>query len=159
VANRGVIPTVRGLRIARVTATLPIDQRAAKCAQAADDLGVLAKFGRFTEAELYPLWAWMVRAAGDPARAAQLVAAHPASQPIVADLYLGELARRGRVQELVAAAIDRPDAGALQLAIWGRPFAALELAATAKRHTAELACARVLACYRAGRPDLGERIL
>ncbi|HEU4732845.1 MAG TPA: hypothetical protein VFT22_33350, partial [Kofleriaceae bacterium] len=49
--------------------------------------------------------------------------------------------------------------GALQLAIWGRPLAALELAEAARHHTAELVCARALACYRAGRPDLTERIL
>ncbi|HET9621734.1 MAG TPA: hypothetical protein VFP84_10225, partial [Kofleriaceae bacterium] len=49
--------------------------------------------------------------------------------------------------------------GALALAVWGRPLAALELAATARHHTPELACARALACYRAGRPDLTERIL
>jgi hypothetical protein len=49
--------------------------------------------------------------------------------------------------------------GALQLAIWGRPLAALELAATARHHTPELVCARALACYRAGRPDLTARVL
>jgi hypothetical protein len=51
------------------------------------------------------------------------------------------------------------DVGALQLAIWGRPLAALELAATARQQTPELVCARALACYRAGRADLTERIL
>ena len=43
--------------------------------------------------------------------------------------------------------------------MWGRPLAALELAGTARLHTPELVCARALACYRAGRPDLTERIL
>ena len=47
----------------------------------------------------------------------------------------------------------------MHLAIWGRPLAALELAATARLHTPELVFARALACYRAGRPDLAERIL
>jgi hypothetical protein len=45
------------------------------------------------------------------------------------------------------------------LAIHGRPLAALELASTARAHTAELVCARAIACYRAGRPDLTDRIL
>ena len=48
--------------------------------------------------------AWMVRGAGDPARARELVAAHPASQALVGELYLEDLARRGRVRSLVTAA-------------------------------------------------------
>ncbi|HTR52732.1 MAG TPA: hypothetical protein VMJ10_18585 [Kofleriaceae bacterium] len=159
--QRGVLPTVRGLRVARATATLALDERAAKCAQAADDLGVLTKFARHGEAYLYGLWGWMVRGASDPARARELVAAHPESQRLVRDLYLEDLARRGRVKQLVAAAqtLHCADLGALQLAIYGRPLAALELATTARTHTPELACARSLACYRAGRPDLAVRVL
>jgi hypothetical protein len=160
-AHRGVVPTVRGLRVARATAVLAPDQRAARCAEAADDLGALAQFARHPEAYLYELWGWMVRGAGDPARARALVAAHPESQRLVRDLYLEDLARRGRVQQLAAAAqaLQGADVGALHLAIWGRPLAALELAATARLHTPELVCARALASYRAGRPDLTERIL
>ncbi len=160
-ANRGVISTVRGLRIARVTAALPIDERAAKCAQAADDLGALAKFARHPEPYLYEMWAWAVRGSGEPAKARELVAVHPESAHHVRELYLEELARRGRVKQLMAAAqaLDAADVGALGLAIHGRPLAALELAATARVHTAELVCARALACYRAGRSDLTERIL
>jgi hypothetical protein len=103
----------------------------------------------------------MVRGTGDPARARELVAAHPASQAVVGELYLEDLARRGRVRALITAAHAQGavDRGALQLAIWGRPIAALELAAAARFHTPELACARALACYRAGRPDLTDRIL
>jgi len=69
--------------------------------------------------------------------------------------------RRGRVKQLIAAAhtLGGADRAALELAIWGRPLAALELAATAHHQTPELVCARALACYRAGRPDLTERIL
>jgi hypothetical protein len=157
----GVVPTVRGLRVARTTATVPATERAARFAGAADDLGALTRYERHAEPELYTLWGWMVRGAGDPARARELVTAHPASQALVAGLYLEDLARRGQVQPLVAAAqrLGAADHGALQLAIWGRPIAALELAATARHHTAELACARALACYRAGRPDLTDRIL
>ena len=160
-ANRGVIPTVRGLRVARTTATLAPGDRTAKCAQAADDLGVMTRFARHSEAYLYTLWGWMVRGAGDPVRARELVTAHPESQRLVRDLYLMDLAKRGRVRQLaaVAQALAGADIGALQLAIWGRPLAALELAATARLHTPELVCARALACYRAGRPDLTERIL
>src|SRR5678815_1250953 len=85
----------------------------------------------------------------------------PESQELVRELYLEDLARRGRVKQLTAAAqtLRGADLGALQLAIWGRPLAALELAATARHHTPELVCARALACYRAGRPDLTDRIL
>ncbi|HVK85460.1 MAG TPA: hypothetical protein VM513_15180 [Kofleriaceae bacterium] len=160
-AHRGVVPTVRGLRVARSTALLAPAERAARCTQAAEDLGVLARFARHAEAYLYELWGWMVRGAGDPAAARALVAAHPESQHLVRDLYLEDLARRGRVQQLAAAAqaLQRADLGALHLATWGRPLAALELAATARLHTPELACARALACYRAGRPDLTARIL
>ncbi len=159
--HRGVIPTVRGLRIARATGVMPAEDRAQKCAQAADDLGVLTRFARHPEAYLYSLWGWMVRGAGDPTRARELVAAHPESQRLVRDLYLEDLARRGRVKQLTAAAqsLQGGDIGALQLAIWGRPLAALELAATARLHTPELVLARALACYRAGRPDLTDRIL
>ena len=160
-AHPGVVPTVRGLRVARTTATIAPAERAARCAQAADDLGALTRFERHPEAYLYTMWGWMVRGAGEPARARELVAAHPESQALVRDLYLEDLARRGRVKQLTAAAQTRRGAelGALQLAIWGRPLAALELAATARHHTPELVCARALACYRAGRADLTERIL
>lgn len=159
--HRGVVPTVRGLRVARTTATIPTAERAARCAQAADDLAALTAYERHTEGYLYTLWGWMVRGAGDPARARALVTAHPAAQSLVGELYLEDLARRGRVGALVAAAhaLGAVDRGALELAIWGRPLAALELAAAAPFHTPELACARALACFRAGRPDLTERIL
>ncbi len=159
--NRWVVPTVRGLKIARATATLPIATRAEKCAQAADDLGALAKFARHPEAYLYTMWGWMVRGSKDASRARQLVEAHPESQRLVRDLYLEDLARRGRVKQLAAAAqeLAGADLGALWLAICGRPLAALELAATARLHTPELVCARALACFRAGRADLTHRIL
>jgi len=157
-ANPGVVPTVRGLRVARVAATLPPPARGEACGRAADDLGALARFVRY-EPYLYEQWAWMARGAADSARVRDVVAAHPAALSIVRELQLFELARRGRVRQLVAAAQGCPDLGALQLAIWGRPLAALELAATATEHTAELVCARALACYRAGRPDLADRIL
>jgi hypothetical protein len=152
---------VRGLRVSRVVATLPPAERAKRCPQAADDLGALTRFERHPEAYLYAMWGWMVRGSGDPARARELVAAHPESQELVRDLYLEDLARRGRVKQLTAAAqtLRGAELGALQLAIWGRPLAALELAATARHHTPELVCARALACYRAGRPDLTERVL
>ncbi|MCW5808825.1 MAG: hypothetical protein KIT31_41120, partial [Deltaproteobacteria bacterium] len=160
-ANKGVVPTVRGLRTARTTATIPAGERAERCGRAADDLAALAKFERYAEAYVYAMWAAMVRASGDPVRARELVAAHPESQHRVRELYLADLAKRGRVRQLTAAAqtLAAADLGALQLAIWGRPIAALELAATARHHTPELACARALACYRAGRADLFERIL
>jgi len=160
-AHRGVVPTVRGLRVARATAVMPAAERATRCAQAADDLGALTKFARHPEAYLYTMWGWMVRGAADPARARELVAAHPESQHVVRELYLEDLARRGRVKQLTAAAqtLQGADLGALHLAIWGRPLAALELAATARLHTPELVCARALASYRAGRPDLMDRIL
>jgi hypothetical protein len=159
--HRGVLPTVRGLRVARATAVLTPLERASRCAQAADDLGALTRFTRHPEAYLYALWGWMVRGSGDPARARDLVAAHPESQRLVRDLYLEDLGRRGRVKQLTAAAQTHQgaDLGALHLAIWGRPLAALELATTARAHTPELVCARVLACYRAGRPDLADRLL
>ncbi|MEO6774875.1 MAG: hypothetical protein ABI467_18025, partial [Kofleriaceae bacterium] len=159
--HRGVVPTVRGLRVARSTAVMPVAERAKRCGDAADDLGALTKFARHSESYLYRLWGWMVRGAADPIRARELVAAHPESQRIVADLYLVDLARRGRVKQLTVAAqtLQRADLGAMHLAIWGRPLAALELAATARLQTPELVFGRALACYRAGRPDLTERIL
>ena len=159
--HKGVVPTVRGLRIARSTAVIAPEDRVQKCAQAADDLGALTRFARHPEAYLYVLWGWMVRGAADPARARELVAAHPESQRLVRDLYLEDLARRGRVKQLTAAAqtLQGADLGAMHLAMWGRPLAALELAATARLHTPELVVARALACFRAGRPDLSERIL
>ncbi|HEY0192816.1 MAG TPA: hypothetical protein VGC42_16970, partial [Kofleriaceae bacterium] len=54
-ANPGVVPTVRGLRTARTTATLVAAERGERCAKAADDLGVLTRFERHPEAYLYPL--------------------------------------------------------------------------------------------------------
>ncbi len=157
----GVIPTTRGLAVARVTATMPAEARAARCAIAADDLGALTRFERHAEAYLYDLWAEMVRGAGDPARATALVTAHPESAARVRDLYLADLAARGRARQVAAAAqgLEGADRGALGLAIHGRPLAALELAATTRLHTAEIVVARALACHRAGRPELMDRIL
>ncbi len=159
--HKGVLPTVRGLRVARTTGVMAPAERAQKCAQAADDLGALTKFARHPEAYLYTMWGWMVRGAADPVRARELVAAHPESQRLVRDLYMEDLARRGRVKQLTAAAqtLQGADLGAYHLAIWGKPLAALELASTARLHTPELVFARALASYRAGRPDLTERIL
>jgi hypothetical protein len=159
--NPRVVPTVRGLRVARATGVMPPEDRLKACGQAADDLGVLTKFARHPEAYLYTLWGWMVRGSQDPARARELVAAHPESQRLVRGLYVEDLARRGRVKQLTAAAqtLQAADLGAMHLATWGRPVAALELAATARLHTPELVFARALACYRAGRPDLMDRIL
>ena len=161
VANRGIIPTVRGLRVARATATMTAEEREARCPQAADDLAALTKFARHPEAYIYTLWGWLVRETRDPVRARELVTARPESLQLVRDLYFEDLARRGRVKQLAVAArgLSGADVAALQLAIWGRPLAALELAATARQHTPELVAARALACYRAGRADLTERIL
>jgi len=157
----GVVPTVRGLAIARSTARIPAADRSAKSARAADDLGALTQFARHPEHYLYAMWGWMVRGSNDPARARALVAAHPESQRLVRDLYLRDLAERGRVRQLTAAAqtLEGADAGAFGLAQHGRPLAALELAATARLHTPELVATRVLGCWRAGRPDLAERVL
>lgn len=160
-AHPGVIPTVRGLRVARTTARLAAADRAAACAGAADDLGALTAFARHPEHYLYTMWGWMVRGAGDPARARALVSAHPESQKLVRDLYLRDLASRGRVKQLTAAAqsLAGADVGAFWLAVHGRPLAALELAATARLQTPELVAARALGAYRAGRADLAARVL
>jgi hypothetical protein len=160
-AHKGVVPSVLGLRTARTSALVPPADRAAACGRAADDLAVLASFERYPEAIVYTLWGWMVRGSGDPARARELVRVHPDAQTHVRDLYLEDLARRGRVKQLAIAAqaLGGADLGALALAVWGRPLAALELAATAREHTAALVCARALGCFRAGRPDLTARLL
>jgi len=159
--RRGVVPTVQALRVARATAVIAPAERERLCGLAADDLAAAVKFGRYAEPFYYTLWAHLVRLARDPARARELVAAHPDSQRIVGELYVAELARRGRIGQLVAAArtLRLEDIGAMHLAIWGRPLAALELAATARHHTPELVYARALACYRAGRVDLAQRVL
>ncbi len=160
-AHRGLIPTVRGLRVARTSALLPPAERALQCAQAADDLAALTRYTRYEESYIYSIWAAMVRASEDPVRATELVAAHPGSQQAVHELYLEDLARRGQVTRLIATAHDGGalDRAALLLAMFGRPLAALELAGAAQHHTPELVCARALACYRVGRPDLTEQIL
>ncbi len=159
--NPGLLPTVRGLRGARTTATVAPDSRSAACRRAADDLAAFAAFERHAEPETYRLWAWMVIGAHDPSAARDLVEAYPAAMSWVGDDYLEDLARRGRVHELASAArqLGVPDRGALLLAIWGRPFAALSLARIATAPSPALTCARALACYRVGRPDLCARVL
>jgi hypothetical protein len=75
------------------------------------------------------MWAWMVRGAGDPARARELVAAHPESHGLCA-IFTSRTSRDcGRVKQLTTAAqtLQGPELGAMQLAIWGRRIAALEL--------------------------------
>jgi len=160
-AHPGVVPTVRGLRVARVTAERPPDEVAVACGPAADDLGALTRFARHPEAYLYTMWAWLVRGARDPARARALVAAHPESLGLVRRLAYVDLARRGRVRQLQATSQGAAggDRAALELVLHGRPLAGLELAATTRRHTPALVAARVLGCFRAGRADLAERLL
>jgi len=159
--RRGIVPTVQALRVARATAVIAPGDRERQCGAAADDLATPVKFARYAEPFYYALWAWLVRGSRDPVRARELVAAHPESQRLVGELYLTDLARRGRVSQVVATAhaLGLEDVGAMHLAIWGRPLAALALAATTRRHTAELVYARTLASYRAGRLDLAQRVL
>lgn len=159
--NQGVVPTVRGLAIARVTTERPIADLPTSCGAAADDLGALAQYARHPEAYLYTMWAWMVRNANDPARARTLAITHPESEPIVRKLHFRDLAQRGRVLQLQAAAQGAAggDFAAFELAVHGRPRAALELASTTRRHTPAVVAARVLGCFRAGRADLAEQLL
>ncbi len=159
--RRGSVPTVSALRVARSTAVIAPEDRERLCGIAADELAAPAKFARYAEPFYYVLWAQLVRGSNDPARARELVAAHPESQRLVGELVLVELARRGRVAQLcsTARALGKDDFGAMQLALWGRPFAALELASAAPQHTPELVYARALASYRAGRADLARRVL
>jgi hypothetical protein len=159
--HRGVVPSVRGLRVARATAAIAAKDRAERCAAAADDLAALVPFVRHAEREVYDAWAWVARASGDPARAGLVVAACCDTLAAVHDLYLEDLARRGRVGELVAHARDQhvEDRAALWLAVYGRPLAALELVRDASVPSGAFACARALAAYRAGRPDLADRVL
>lgn len=156
----GAVPVVRALRVARSLAAISVGDRVGRCGQAADDLRALSGFAPY-EPHVYRLWAWLVRGVRDPARAGELVAVNPQSQYDVGDLYLEDLARRGHVRLLIstAHALHRVDIGAMYLAMWGKPIAALELAATAPRNTPEVAVARSLGCYRAGRPDVAQRIL
>lgn len=160
-ANPNLVPTVRGLQVARVTAERPLDELPATCGQAADDLGALTKFARHPEAYLYTMWAWMVRGSKDPSRARTLAVTHPESESLVRRLHFTDLARRGRVRQLQAAAqgATETDFAAFELAVHGRPLAALELAGTTRRHTPAVVAARVLGCFRAGRADLAERLL
>jgi hypothetical protein len=135
-------------------------ERAAACATAADDFAALTPFQRHAEAYLYDLWACMVNGAGDPARARVLGNAHPESREPVKALFVRDLAARGRTKQLTALAqeLEAVEAGAFWLAVHGRPLAALELAASSRLQTPEVVAARVLALYRAGRPDLAERV-
>jgi hypothetical protein len=158
--NPSVVPLVRALRVARSTGVLAGGERAAACAKAADDFAALTPFQRHAEAYLYDLWACMVNGSGDPERARALGNAHPESREQVKALFVRDLAARGRTKQLTALAqeLEAVEAGAFWLAVHGRPFAALELAATSRLQTPEVVAARVLALYRAGRPDLAERV-
>jgi hypothetical protein len=160
-AHLGLIPTVRGLAVARRTAVLAPDERQAACAQAADDLGALAAFAVHPEAYLYSMWEWMVLGAGDPARAAALVELHPDSAAKVLPLYLSSLAARGRVGRLaqLAQQHDALGDGAWALATHARPFAALGLCNLSRDNDVPIASARALACFLAGRPDLTQQLL
>jgi hypothetical protein len=107
------------------------------------------------------MWAWAVRAADDAARARTLAVAHPESEPLVRRLHFLDLARRGRVRQLQAAAqgASGGDFAAFQLALHGRPMAALELAGTTRQMTPAVVAARILGCERAGRADLAQKVL
>lgn len=159
-ANPGVFPTVRALRVARVTARIDAAERAAACARAADDFGVLPQWLPYAEGYLYDLWAWMVTGSEDPARARTLLALRPDLTRRLRQLALRDLAARGRVRRLMALAHEHkaPGLGALLLATHGRPFAALDLADKQREGSAESLASRVLGAWLAGRPDLSRAL-
>ena len=160
-ANAGVVPTVRAMKTARATAVMAGDERRAACAAAADDLNALTPFLRHPEFYLYTLWAEMAKGSQDPKRARDLANARPELRASIKSLYLQDLAARGRAKQVVAAAqkLEGVEEGAYWLAVYGRPFMALELAATSRLNTPLVAVARILGLVRAGRPDLAKRML
>lgn len=159
-ANPGIFPTVRALRVARTTACMDAAERAAACARAADDLAVLPRWLPYAEAYLYDVWAWMVTGSGDPERARALVALRPDFTRRLRIPTLRDLAARGRVRRVMAVAHEHkaPGFGALLLATHGRPFAALDLADKQREGSAESLAARILGAWLAGRPDLARAL-
>lgn len=121
----------------------------------------MTAFQRHPEFYLYELWATVVQGCKDLDRARTLCTLRPEFRKELTDLHLHDLARRGRVTQLVAAAqtLESVEDGAYWLAIYGKPFTALELAATSRFNTPRVATARTLALYRLGRPDLAARML
>jgi hypothetical protein len=162
-ANPGVLPTVRALRVARTTATLPADARTEACREASDGFASQAKIALFAEAYLYEMWRHVALRAKDAARVAAVVEAHPSAldEEGVLRPYLEALAAAGRFRKLVAAA-ERRDSGALPawlLATHGRPFLALAVRSGDRSASALGVAAQALALLLAGRPDLARRTL
>ena len=160
-ANPGVMPTVRALAIARVTAVLPREERTERCRAAAQDFASLAAVEPYPEAYLYDLWRHVAFRSRDDACLVACVESAPSMLehgPYLVAPYLGALARAGRFEHMVQVARDH---AATSQAAWlfathGRPFYALAMRrlATAAGSTPEAAAAGALALFFAGRPDL-----
>jgi hypothetical protein len=163
-AHPGAHPIVRMLAIARTTATIEPEDRAARCLEATRDLAELAAIEPFNETYLYAMWRHLAYRSRDPAAIRACVESHEDAldrAPHMIGPYLEALAASGRFDKLgqVAAKQGRTDEATWLLATHGRPFRALAMRKLAPRSTPRAVAGQALALFLCGRPDLAELAL
>jgi len=157
-------PTLRGLQVARRTATLSSAVVAAHCRAAAEPLLAYATQAYAATHPHVEFLAYLVHAANDPALTLRLFdqftdvfGAEHAGLPAP----LAPLAQAGRFSDLerLARTTGEFAKASWELARHGRPYRALALLRSVPAHDVWSTAARVLALFTAGRPDLAERVL
>jgi hypothetical protein len=157
-------PIVRMLTIARTTATIAPEDRAARCLEASRELVDLAAIEPFNEAYLYAMWRHVAYRSRDRTQIRACVESHEDSldaAPHLVSPYLEALAASGRFDKLaqVATKQARPDEATWLLATHGRPFRALAMRKLAPRSTPSAIAGQALALFLCGRPDLADLTL
>lgn len=157
-------PTLRGLQVARRTATLSAPEVAAPCRSAAEPLLAYASLAYAATHAHVEFLAYLVHAANDPSltlrlfdQFADVFGAEHAGLPAP----LAPLAQAGRFSDLerLARTTGEFAKASWELARHGRPYRALALLRSVPEHDVWSTAARVLGLFTAGRPDLAQRVL
>ncbi len=162
-AHPGAFATVRGLGVARRTATLAPDTAGEACQRAAEPLleyATLAYAGNHGHVEFL---AYLVHGAGDPALLLRLFDQFRevfSAEGRLLPAPFAPLAAAGRFSELERLARSRGEfaKAGWELARHARPFRALALLRSMPEPNASAAAARALALFIAGRPDLAQQL-
>lgn len=156
-------PTVRGLAVARRTATLSPDVVNEQCRRAAEPLLRYASLAYAADHGHVEFLAYLVHAAGDSAlllrlydQFAELFGAERRLLP-APFAALGGAGRFSELERLARSRGEFAEAG-WELARHARPFRALALLGSLPAPTPSATAARALALFTAGRPDLAARL-
>ncbi len=160
----GVLPVVRALRVARITACIPRAARSAACAGAAADLAALGSIAPYGEQYLIDLWRFVAlrsRAPDQVVRCVEALASPFVGAAFLVTPYLDALAAAGRFRHLAKIALreDHTAHAAWLLARHRRPLLALGSVRRTRVATVLSCAGEALAWSHLGREDLARRAL